>query len=266
MKYRPLVSVMQFMKATSVWLVLMFFLSAQAHGQRITRISKYSIGIDLDAGQSFPNYSMEQSRWKGSFYPAGALTVSVRNRINAHWQSDLGIGMTGYALFNKGPYDSYVLDLASPHVVSGMQYIKSGANGVENYVRFASGMQLGYKGRFTEKFQNYEVKVEGNDPLYFFIRPEIGIRDQFRKKLNGIQMGYELGAFFRKNMNPLGSAEFSDQEGSVVAQPEGDIFGMYFHVLFAVGGKKVKIRAKETLTKDPKPEDGKGSIRTIREL
>lgn len=229
------------MRTRVIPVILFIFLINYASGQATSRVNKYSTGIEIDAGHSFPNYKKNQDRWKGSFYPAGALTISIRNRINRHWQTDLGIGITGYALVNSGPYDNYVLDFASPHLVSSIQYIKITGKTKENFVRLKSGMQLGYTQEFSESFDSYEVTVNGDDPIYFFLRPEIGIRNKFKNKLNGFNLGYELGVFYRYNLNGLGRAEFLEPDYLTIVQPKGDIIGMYFNIVFPVGRQKMKI-------------------------
>jgi len=164
--------------------IIFLFCSINVNAQKTRRINKYSIGIEIDAGHSSPSFNKEQNRWKGSFYPTGALTLSFRNRINQHWQSDLGIGLTGYALVNKGPFDNYILNFSSPHLATSIQYIKTTNKKMENFVRLKTGMQLGYKGEFTEIFESYTATIKGTNPIIFFISPEIGIRKQFRIKNN----------------------------------------------------------------------------------
>ena len=246
------------MRITCVLVIALIFCADSLSGQIGSRINKYSIGIEIDAGHSFPNFKTTQNRWKGSFYPAGALSISLRNRINRNWQTDVGIGITGYALINNGPYDNYILDFASPHLTTGIQYIKFKGRTKEKIIRLKSGMQLGYTKEFTETFSDYNVKVIGRDPVYFFLRPEIGIRNNFKNRINGFRLAYELGVFYRYTLNGLGSAQFSEKDHVTIVQPKGDIIGFYFNVVFPAGKQKMKIENKKD--KSNEQADGRPSF------
>ena len=106
----------------SILLIISFLIPAIVIGQKTTKINKYSVGIEIDVGHSFPNFDKEQEQWKGTFYPAGGINVLFVNRINQKWITDLGVGITGYALTNQGSVDNYVLEFASPTISSGISY------------------------------------------------------------------------------------------------------------------------------------------------
>jgi hypothetical protein len=213
-------------------------------GQRTTKINKYSVGIEIDLGHSFPNFDKEQDHWKGAFYPAGGINVVFVNRINKNWISDLGVGITGYSLTNKGSVDNYVLDFASPTISSGISYNFINRRGQENFIKLTSGFQMGYQGTFIDEFESYSVRIEGKHKLYQFIRPEIGIRRYFKQKIKGARykMAYEFGAYFRYNFNYLGSATIREVDFETTIKPRGNIIGGYFKILFPVGKKRVRIK------------------------
>lgn len=213
-------------------------------GQQSTKINKYSIGLEIDIGHSFPNFDKEQDRWKGTFYPAGGINLLFVSRINQKWIADLGIGITAYALTHKGSVDHYVIDFASPTISSGISYNFQKRQGQENFIKLTSGFQLGYQGTFEDEFETYTVKIEGKNRLYPFIRPEIGIRKYFKQKMKGsrYKMAYEFGAYFRYNLNTLGTAKISEHDFEVTLEPRGNIIGAYFKILFPAGQKRIKIK------------------------
>lgn len=232
--------------------LLISLLSNNSMAQSQVVINKYSIAIDIDAGHSFPNFNKPQDRWKASFYPAGAITISLRGRLSNHWQTDLGLGITGYALVNKGPVDKYVLDFASPHLTTGIRYAERKGNRNEKFIGLKTGMQLGYTQSFTEEFSTYQVTISGNDPLYFFLRPEIGLRNSLNKRVNGFNLSYEFGTFFRYNLNYLGSAKFDEPANTTTITPRGNIIGMYFNIVFPAGRQKMKVILDEKRRKSNK--------------
>lgn len=216
-------------------------------GQKSTKINKYSIGLEIDIGHSFPNFDKEQERWKGTFYPAGGLNVLFVNRINEKWITDLGVGITGYALTNKGSEDNYILDFASPTLSSGISYNFRNRQGKENFIKLTSGFQLGYQGTYVDEFETYTVKIEGKNKLYQFIRPEIGIRRYFNQRMKGARykMAYEFGTYFRYNLNTLGTATISENDFEVTLKPRGNIIGGYFKILFPAGKKRIRMKQRE---------------------
>jgi len=106
---------------------------------------KFNIGIDVSIGHSFPDYS-SNSRWKGIFYPVGGLNVLVTSRMGNHFQSELGIGLSGFALVNKGPYDNYVFDYVVPQIFAGIQYVRLIHGHFGSFIRLNSGIQPSYNG------------------------------------------------------------------------------------------------------------------------
>ncbi len=212
-------------------------------GQKSTKINKYSIGVEIDIGHSFPNFDKEQERWKGIFYPAGGLNVLFVNRINQRWIVDLGVGITGYALVNKGSIDNYLLDFASPKILTGISYNFKRLQSQENFIKLTSGLQMGYQRSFVDEFETYSVKIEGKNNFYPFVKPEIGIRKNFKQRMKGARykMAYELGTYFRYNLNTLGTATIEEDNFVVTLEPRGNIIGAYFKILFPAGTKRIKI-------------------------
>lgn len=219
-------------------------------GQKITSVSKYFIGMEIDIGHSFPNFDIEQDRWKATFYPAGGLTVLFSNRINERWMADLGLGITGYALTNRGSVDHYVLDFLSPTFSSGISYSMQNHPGQENFIKLTSGFQVGYQGKLLEEFDLYTVEIEGKNTLYPFIKPEIGIRRYSRYRMKGSQfkMAYEFGVFFRYNLRTLGMAKIQEKDLEVTLEPSGNIIGGSFKILFPAGGKRVRLQGEKAKT------------------
>lgn len=228
----------------SVFVALSILIPSMLFAQKTKRINKYSIGIEMNIGHSFPNFDIEQEHWKATFYPAGALNVMFVNRINQHWITDLGIGITGYALANKGSVDNYVLDFASPTISSGISYNFLNNEGQEHFIKLTSGFQLGYQGEFVEKFETYTVKVESKNAIYPFIRPEIGFRKNLKQRMKGSRysLAYEFGTFFRFNLNTLGTAQINETGFQVIIEPRGNIIGGYFKILFPSGKKTIKMK------------------------
>ena len=233
--------------------ILALILPALLFGQKSRNINKYSIGLEVEIGHSFPNFSAGQTNWKASFYPTGGLNVLFVNRINKTWISELGFGITAYALSNRGPQDHYVLDFASPTVSTGISYNFRYQKNKEHFIRLTSGFQTGYQGNFVDVYETYSVSVEGKHKLYPFIRPEIGIRKYFKQKMKGARYKtcYEFGTFFRYNLNTLGIATIRDDDVEVRLEPRGNIMGAYFKVLFPAGKKRLRIKQEQTKELSP---------------
>lgn len=234
------------MKAAITLLLFTIVCTFTIFGQITNRINKYAVGIEVNAGHSFPGFDREQDQWRASFYPAGGITVLFANRINQHLTADLGLGVTGYALTNKGPIDKYTLDFTSPHFVFGVGYATQNRSHQEGFIKLTTGVQLGFQDEFIDVFENYTVTIKGNQAIYYFLRPEIGMRRYFKRKMKGsrFKVGYELGAFYRYNINDLGTARIVQSNFNVVIQPRGNIIGAYLKFLFPVGRKTIKIQQK----------------------
>lgn len=224
-------------------LLLPFFIFSQ------TRTHRFNIGIDVSAGHSFPDYD-QNSRWKGSFYPTGALSVLIQNRMGNHFQTELGIGVSAYALVNKGPYDKYVFDFMVPQFFTGIQYIRNKGKNRESFIRMNTGIQPAYHGVSVETFSQYQVLIQNERSLNFFLQPAIGFKNRFKERLKGHRhfLAYEAGAFFRYNFYRLGTALFIEENYITQTSPGGNSIGIYFRVLIPTGHKRLTV---ETDT-DPK--------------
>ncbi|MBR9922064.1 MAG: hypothetical protein GYB31_14590 [Bacteroidetes bacterium] len=209
--------------------------------------NKYSIGIRVDAGHSFPNFSNTSSDWKGTFYPAGGINLMLVRRFNQNWTAGLGAGVAGYALTNRGPIDKYILDFASPTLTTEIGYIFMTTHNREGFLRLSGGIQLAYQKVFEDQFETYTVSIEGENLLLYFIQPELGIRRYFKQKMkvSRFKTAYEFGVFFRYNFNRLGTATISSSDYEVVLTPSGNIMGAYFKILFPIGNKRFEAKPKK---------------------
>lgn len=225
-------------------ILLISFLLISGFASSQSMIGKYMLGLEINAGHSFPNFDIEQDKWKAGFYPAGGINITLANRLSPKWILDLGLGVTGYALNNTSPFDHYILDFSSPLLIGGISYNFKGYRNRDCFAKLSAGGQMAYKGSFVEQFENYSVTISGNNKAYVFLRPEIGIRNQFKNKVGRakVKMSYELGTFFRINLNPLGSARIEETQSDFVLtlKPSGNIIGFYFKLLFPVGKQRVR--------------------------
>lgn len=226
-----------------IWL-FSFLLPVLSVGQKNPPVNKYTIGLAIEVGHSFPNFDREQERWEGTFYPTGGLQLMFQDRISERWAIDLGLGITGYALANKGSVDQYVLDFASPKMSSGISYHFRNRRGQEHVLQLLSGFQLSYQGTFEDEFDTYTVKIAGKHKFNPFIRPAIGVRKSFKRKMKGSRypMAYEMGTFFRYNFRTLGTAQIIEQDFEVILEPRGNIIGGYFKILIPAGKKRLRIK------------------------
>lgn len=232
--------------------ILMILTPVWLFSQKHTKINKYTVGIEIDIGHSFPNFDKEQDRWKATFYPTYGFNLLFTNRINAAWSADLSIGLTGYVLINKGPVDSYILDFASPTLAPGITYNFPNRNRLESFIKLSGGLQMGYQGMFVDQFDSYGVFVESTNTFYSFIRPEIGIRKHAKRNMKGTRdkLAHEFGTFFRYNFSRMGKATFKEPDFEVTLEPSGNIIGAYFKILFPVSPTRVKIKQGRTKEQD----------------
>lgn len=230
-------------------MVFIFALSRQVSGQKASRINQFSIGLQIEVGHSFPTFDTEQNRWSASFYPTGGLTVALEKKINRNWIADAGVGLTGYALTNKGMVDRYTLDFVSPHLITGISYHFQNPRGRNHFAKISTGVQAGYQGSFTDEFETYKVTVQSKNRFYPFIRPEIGMRRSFKGRMKGspFKMAWETGVFYRLNLASLGTAQIEETDFVVTLRPKGDIIGMFARVLFPAGRKSLVMKEKETV-------------------
>jgi hypothetical protein len=225
------------------FLVIILLGTSSLNGQNPKWLNKYSIGIEVAIGHSFPDFDKEQERWIGTFYPAGAISLVLSNRINKNWIIDGGVGLTGYALNNKGPKDKYILDFASPSLSTGVSYNFKNYSGREFFAKMSIGGQLGYRGNFVDVYDAYQVEVRGNEVVYPFIRPEIGFRHYLKNRNKGsrYKTALEIGTYFRYNLNRLGVVTIQEPDFKLVLEPSGNIIGTYCRVLFPTGNKRVNM-------------------------
>ena len=202
---------------------------------------KHHLGIEVSVGHSFPDYDTEQSRWKGTFYPTFGITALGQIRLNEAWQLGYGLGFTRYALVNQGPLDKYVFDFAAPHVLVGIEYILPGRSHRESFIRTEAGVQLGYTETLVEHYPHYTVRTSNGQQLNYLFRPEIGIRRTATTRIKGkrTQLAFEVSAFFRYSLYPLGTAEFVEDHHLTKTSPSGHIIGLAGRLMLPTGTKKI---------------------------
>ncbi len=229
------------MKPLNTVLIILF--PILGFGQSTTKINKYSCGLEIDFGHSFTTIESDKNRWSSKFNPAATLNVLFVNRINQNLMVDLGIGFTTYGLIFKGPIDRYIIDFASPHISTGLSYNFRNRKGNESCLKLGTGCQLGYESTFVDEFETYKVIIQGKNKFYYFIKPEIGYRKYFKKRMRGskYKSAYEFGTYFRYNLNTLGTVTIQETDSDIKFDPRGSIFGVFFKFLFPVGRKRFKI-------------------------
>ena len=238
------------MRCRRFLILLLLGLGSQlATAQRGRTLPRLAFGIQVDVGHSFPDLPADQQRWKATFYPAGGMGLSLMARLNEQWSADLALGIAGYALANRGPSDTYVLDFASPTALAGLCYNTRRSEQREVFLRTAAGAQLGYAGRTVDRSENYVVLIDGGGPVLGFLRQEVGIRQHTRRRMRGSRhaTAFEVGAFFRYNLRPLGVVQFVEPDVVVSTAPNGHLIGMYFRYLIPMGEGGVK----RSPTKEP---------------
>lgn len=233
--------------------IFFFLLPLFLFSQKKQYTNKYSIAFAMNIGHSFPDFPEDQDRWKGTFYPSGGIEVLFINRLNERWMVDVGIGFTAYFLTNRGPIDKYILDFASPQASTGVSYIFGKRTQKKGVLNIGYGLQLGYKGKFTDEFDTYTVTVIGEKRWYHFIKTELGLRRYFKKKQKGIKYktAYEFGTYFRLNLNTLGTVTFEESDFRILSEPRGSLIGIYVKFLFPAGRKRIKVRKDERIEEIP---------------
>ncbi|MCI5058696.1 MAG: hypothetical protein MRY83_21470 [Flavobacteriales bacterium] len=211
-----------------------------------TYISKFGFGIEMTGGHSFPDFD-EQSRWSGSFYPTGGVSLFLINRNNKWLQSEIGLGLIGYALSNKGPYDSYYLNFTVPHLNLGFKYFNNPNDDRASFVGATIGSQLLFKGSLSEQYEHYNVLINNNRAITYFIKPNVGYRSTLKLKKNGMKkmINYELDVFFRCNLTKLGTVTFVENNSITITKPNGNIIGFDFRLIFPYGKKRIRTRSNE---------------------
>ena len=158
-----------------------------------------------------------------------------------------GLGLTGFWMENRGPYDNYILDFASPALTAGLQYLWRNHFDKESFVRLGGGMQVGYDEAFVESFEGYEVQISSDQPVYYFVRPEIGFRKitKFKTKTSRYPVQYEMGSYICHYFNGLGEVVFVEDDFVAPSRPRGFTLGVFFRVLLPYGNETAKVDAVE---------------------
>lgn len=223
---------------------LLFFNAQNLFAQKTKRINKWSVGLAIDVGHTFPHFDRPQNRWKAPRYPTGSMTGIVANRLTQKWIVEAGIGGTLYWMVHKGPVDKYILDYASPHFISGISYNMLTKKRQEQFFKLSGGMQVGYQGEFVDEFETYTILVEGQNRILKFIRPEIGIRRFSTKRAKGTRdkIAFEYSLFFRYNFDKLGLVKIEEEDFEVYLNPRGNIVGASFRLVFPTGSKRMKVK------------------------
>ena len=226
-------------------------------GQKSKKIDKNYFVIDIDAGGTFADFDESQPFWKPTFYPAISLGLLWSRRINASLDFDIGAGGTFYYLINKGTVDRYVLDFASPYLISGLGYSFMQKQREELYIKISAIVQIGFDDTFREEFPDYVVDIESDSEYYYSIKTQFGLRRFFkrRQKKKSKPVGFEYGVYFRYSFQDLGMATFTGSDYSTTISPDGDMCGIYYKLLLTYGGGKVsrKVRPKTAKEKELPP-------------
>ena len=216
--------------------------------QKSKKIDRNSFVIQIDAGSSFADYDRNHGYWKPTFYPAIGLSLMANRRLNAKLDFDFGAGGTFYYLINKSPMERYVLDFASPYLISGIGYNFMQRQRTELYVKVSGIMQIGFDDIFREEFPEYMVNIESDSKYYYSVKTQFGLRRFFEKRQENKSkpVGFEYGVYFRYSFQDLGTATFtgSDYESSI--SPKGHLAGIYYRLIFTYGGGKVSRNVRAT--------------------
>ena len=228
-------------------LILLLLSTANIYSQNFTRVNKYAMGVELHMGSTFPNILEQQDQWKAKLHASGGFNLLFVNRLNANWSADIGIGLTSYFMNYRGPIDNYIFDFISPLALAGISYSIPTSKRQESFIKLTSGIQMGYQGEFIDEFDAYTVYVEGTNRWYYFLRPEIGMRRYFKKKMKGsrFKQNYEFGTFFRYNINDLGIARIEENNLNLTIQPKGNVIGGYIKFLIPAGNQGIKVKSLE---------------------
>ena len=228
---------------------VIIFLSAIAilSAQRMRKTNKYAFTATANIGQVIPGYVTTQDRWKAGFHLAWGFDIGAEMRLDEHWSAGAGLGLQFFWMDNKGPYDHYTLDFFSPTFTTGIQYLWQSQNGKESFFRLNGGMQIGYDTSFVETFDDYQVEITSNDPIYFFVRPEIGFRKAtaWKTKTSRYPISYEMGSYVRYFFNGLGNVDFVENTLITPSKPSGFTLGIFARVLMPYGNRSVKKQAVE---------------------
>ncbi|MEO1258869.1 MAG: hypothetical protein AAFZ15_08720 [Bacteroidota bacterium] len=229
-------------------LLLLFLFSVDfLCAQRMRKTNKFAFVTSANIGQTLPGYTTDQDRWKAGLHLSWGFNIGAAMRLSEHWSIDGGLGLTGFWMSNRGPYDNYILDFASPAVTAGLQYIWRHHYFKESFFRLAGGVQLGYEESFIETFEGYLVQISSDQPVYYFARPEIGFRKtlNIKSKVSRYPLQYEAGSFCRYYFNGLGEVIFIEDNFSTPSKPRGFTFGIFFRLLIPYGNENVRMKAPE---------------------
>ena len=203
--------------------------------------------MTANIGQVIPGYTTEQDRWKAGIHLSGAFNIGAEMRMNEHWSMGVGLGLTGFWLDNRGPFDNYILDFASPALTTGLQYLWRNHTERESFVRLGMGIQLGYQESFVEEYDGYEVFISSDQPVYYFIKPEIGFRKTAsqKTKVSRYPVQYEVGSYLHYYFNSLGDVVFVESNFIALTKQRGFNLGIFCRLLIPYGDENVKMTAAE---------------------
>ncbi len=203
--------------------------------------NKHGVGMELFIGHSYPNFQSNQTFWKAGLYGAGGMHISWEERMTQKFLLNAGLGLSAYALKNKGPVDDYILDYASPHMMLGGKYLIDSKRNGEGVFGVSLGGQLSYKGTINDNFDLYSVSIQGSRSLTYFVRADLGIRKYFDRSFNRAKPAYEFGTFFRYNLTSLGTARFASNSYDVILEPKGHVMGLYARVYVSSGRARFRL-------------------------
>lgn len=230
---------------STVTFLLIF--ASMLSAQRMRKTNKFALSASANIGQVIPNFTTGQDRWKAGLHLSWGFTLGAEMRLHEHWSAGMGAGLTGFWMDNRGPYDHYVLDFVSPHLSAGLEYLWRDPSGRESFVRLNGGMQVGYERTFVEEFEDYDVVISSDDPLYFFVRPEVGFRKttDWKSKTSRYPISFEVGSYVRHYFNGLGQAVFVEDDFVTPSEPRGFTLGIFCRLLLPYGNASAKVQAPE---------------------
>lgn len=131
-------------------------------------IPELTISTEFSPGTTFPNFIGNKNGWNAKLYAAGAFSVLLSKRLNKHWDTFVGIGMSAYLMNNRGKVDDYLMDFTSPHLLSGIGYYKNPYNQTQSFIKLSAGSQLGYRGELNEYYEYLRCKKQGKWIILLF--------------------------------------------------------------------------------------------------
>lgn len=229
------------------FLFILYFigLCQEVFAQQKRKVNRFACSLSVHTGQVIPGFTTDQDRWKAGLHFGWGFQVAAEMRVKEHWSVGGGLGLNGFWLNNKGPFDHYIIDFASPTAAAGVQYLWRTDVNKESYIRLNGGIQMGYNDTITEIYEGYTVQISSQYPVFYFARPEVGFRKTTRLKTKSSRfpLQYEWGAYWLYYFNGLGDVLFVEANHQTSARPRGLSLGIFFRMLIPYGNEHTYIKA-----------------------